>query len=288
MSGPAVAIGIAGWSYADWKRIVYPRGCKDELRFCARLVDCIEINSTFYRPPQARLCASWAERTADLPAFFFTAKLPQEVTHERHLHQALIDDVHEGFAPLCAAGKLRMLLAQFNFRFVDDGETRAFLQAVVAAFDELAPIAIELRHRSWAEPEALAFLGELGASIANLDYPGAQSGFGPWVTGINGRARLAYFRLHGRNAQAWFAKDAGRDQVYDWLYTPDQVEQLAGRTQQIAAEAAQTIVIANNHFEGKELKLALELKAKLHGAPVAVPETLLATYPDLAGIAASP
>ena len=33
--------GIAGWSYDDWKGVVYPRGCKDTLRFCAEHVDLI-------------------------------------------------------------------------------------------------------------------------------------------------------------------------------------------------------------------------------------------------------
>lgn len=281
----STAFGIAGWSYADWKGVVYPPGCKDQLRFCAELVDCIEVNSTFYRPPVARTCASWAERTADLPTFF-TAKLPQDVTHRRLLSVELVEAVHSGFAPLIAAGKLRALLAQFNFRFEDNGEARAFLRHVVEAFGDLAPLVIELRHRSWAEPEALAAVRALGVSIANLDYPGASSGFGLWVTRVNGNASVAYFRLHGRNA-AWFRKDAGRDEVYDYEYSPEEVEQLAARTEQIAAGAEQTIVIANNHYHGKELKLALELAARVRRSKVAVPATLLRAYPALQSIAAS-
>ena len=31
--------GVAGWSYDDWKDVVYPRGCKDTLRAVAELVD---------------------------------------------------------------------------------------------------------------------------------------------------------------------------------------------------------------------------------------------------------
>lgn len=42
-----VFIGIAGWSYPDWRRIVYPAGIKDPLRYLCKYVDCIEINSTF-------------------------------------------------------------------------------------------------------------------------------------------------------------------------------------------------------------------------------------------------
>ena len=43
---PEIKVGIAGWSYDDWRGVVYPRSCKDTLRFCAEFVDYIEINST--------------------------------------------------------------------------------------------------------------------------------------------------------------------------------------------------------------------------------------------------
>ena len=65
-----IRIGPAGWSYPDWEGIVYPRGTKDKLQFIARFVDMIEVNSTFYRPPDRRTAASWAERTAFRPGFF--------------------------------------------------------------------------------------------------------------------------------------------------------------------------------------------------------------------------
>ena len=31
----SVRFGIAGWSYDDWRGVVYPRTCADTLRFCA-------------------------------------------------------------------------------------------------------------------------------------------------------------------------------------------------------------------------------------------------------------
>ena len=92
MSGAArtsVHFGIAGWSYPDWKGTVYPAGCRDLLQFCARFVDCIEINSTFYRTPDPRLCASWALRTAD-SSVFFTAKIPQTFTHQQRIDASAV------------------------------------------------------------------------------------------------------------------------------------------------------------------------------------------------------
>ncbi len=280
-----VRFGIAGWSYEDWKGVVYPHGCKDTLRFCAELVDLIEINSSFYHVPPARNSESWARRVEDLPEFFFTAKLPQEVTHRGELTSRLVEQAREGFAPLVEAGRLRMLLAQFSYRFTFTPDNVAYLERIQESFGCIAPIAVEVRHGSWGKEDALWALSELPCTIVNLDYPGSQSGFGPYVTAMNGAGGMAYFRLHGRNAAAWFDKDAGRDAVYDYEYSEAEVVKLADRVEAIEETATQTIVVANNHYLGKELKLALQLEAWYRRQKVRVPELLLRTYPSLGEIA---
>ena len=54
----ATRIGLAGWSYPDWKGRVYPvkppRGF-DPLAHLAEYFDTIEINSTFYRIPTVKI-----------------------------------------------------------------------------------------------------------------------------------------------------------------------------------------------------------------------------------------
>ena len=101
--------------------------------------------------------------------------------------------------------------------------------------------------------------------------------------GIYG-AGFAYLRLHGRSA-AWFDRSAGRDAVYDWLYPADQVRGLAARARAVHQAVGATLVVANNHFEGKAMKVALELRAGLGEARVEVPELLLDRYPDLGAVA---
>lgn len=278
-----IKVGLAGWSYADWKGIVYPQGCKDTLRHCADYVEVLEVNSTFYRVPDPKQCASWAERVADLPVVF-TAKVPGELTHERRLHKDTLAATRAGFAPLVASKKLEALLLQFSFAFRADAAGKEHLTALVGELCDVAPLVVEVRDRSWQRPDDLAFLRELGVSVANLDYPGAKSGFGLEVTGIDGPRSLAYFRLHGRNSAAWFAKGAGRDAVYDWEYSSSEVAEIAKRALAIAKGAANTLVIANNHFHGKAMKLVLELLAFLRGGPVRVPEPMLSHYPALQSI----
>ena len=279
-----IRVGLAGWSYPDWKGIVYPVGCKDTLRWCAEHVDVLEVNSTFYRIPDAKICAAWIERTRDLPVRF-TAKVPQVLTHQHDAAAALLTATCAGFAPLAGSGRLDALLLQFSHAFAADAAGREHLRALVEGLAGVAPLVVEVRHASWQSAASLAFLAELAVSVANLDYPGARAGFGLEVTGLNGPNGLAYFRLHGRNAAAWFAKGAGRDAVYDWEYSATEVREVAERARAIAHGAASTLVIANNHFHGKAMKLVLELLAFLRGGPVLVPEPMLGRYPDLERIA---
>ena len=277
-------VGIAGWSYDDWKGVVYPSGCRDTLRFCCDFVDCIEINSSFYRTPSIATTESWARRVAD-KAVFFTAKLPRLFTHDGELDPAEVGRVHEGFRPLVEAGLLRVLLAQFSYRFTAAKHNRQHLARIVSACRGLAPIAVEVRHRSWAEDEAMQFLRDLDVSVVHLDYPGSASGFGPRRTGALGTSSVAYFRLHGRNHDAWFRKDAGRDEVYDYEYSAGEVRGISDRIAEIASDAGTTIVIANNHFQGQAVKVALELLAVTLDSKVEVPEPLLQSFPALRRIA---
>lgn len=252
-----VLFGVAGWSYPDWKGIVYPRHCKDTLRAVAERVPLIEINSTFYGLPSAKNCSSWLLRTEELGTLF-TAKLPQEFTHQGVRDPGLIEEVRQGFRPLIESGRCRGLLAQFNYQFECTPDSLEQLTVLARTFGEDAQLFVELRHRSWNDDAALAAVAKLGASVAALDWLGAGSGFSKYVTGVHGPHGRAYFRLHGRNP-AWFQKHAGRDQVYDWEYSRQEVGQIEARIERIEAAAEEVIVVANNHFHGKAMQLLDQL-----------------------------
>ncbi|MEZ5964431.1 MAG: DUF72 domain-containing protein [Planctomycetota bacterium] len=279
----AVHFGIAGFSYADWKNTVYPASCKDPLAFCARYVEVIEINSTFYSTPAPRTTAAWVERTRARGTLFL-AKLGQVFTHEHRLETSEVTAFRDAMRPIALAGRLRALLAQFPFTFTDTPAHRTHLAHLVARFESDAPVAVEVRHGSWQTASALAYLRQLGVSLVHLDHPARAQSFDLGVTDVQAHD-LAYFRLHGRNDAAWWRRGAGRDEVYDWTYSADEVDDIAVRLRAIAATAGSTFVVANNHFEGKAMKLALELMARHEGRQVDVPEPLLATYPDLVAVA---
>jgi uncharacterized protein YecE (DUF72 family) len=274
-------IGIAGWSYADWQGIVYTEPKIDQLVYVSRFVDCIEINSTFYRPPFAKTTRSWLERTSERPDFFFTAKLHQSFTHEGKIDSEIVAQFHRGFEPFLEAGKLKHLLAQFRYDFADDAPARQRLANIVSRFNDAFSLVVELRHKSWEKQDALDFLDGLGVTVCNLDYPTSSRSFNLQYCTVG---RSGYFRMHGRNVEKWFSK-AGRDETYDYYYNERELAGIKGRLDELGKAFEALTVIANNHYRGAELANAIELKALVSGQKQPVPQGLLKTYPNLARIA---
>ncbi len=280
MAGP-VSIGVAGWSYPDWEGIVYTQPKMDQLSYVSEFVDCIEINSTFYRPPFQKTVQAWANKTAQKRDFFFTAKLHQSFTHEGKLDPEVIRQFHTGLEPLTSNGRLRSLLAQFRYDFADSAQTRQRLTQIVGAFSDSFSLVLELRHKSWKKQESLDFLQGLGVAVCNLDYPMSSQSFSlrRCTVGASG-----YFRLHGRNAEKWFSK-AGRDETYNYYYNCRELDQIHKRIDDLSQAFKALTVIMNNHYRSAELANAIELKSLLTGQKQRVPEGLLKTYPNLARIA---
>jgi uncharacterized protein YecE (DUF72 family) len=273
-----VRIGPAGWSYDDWKGRVYPdpvpRGF-DPLAYLSRFFDFIEINSTFYRPAAAAMSQAWARRTPD--AFVFAAKAWERFTHDRDpVPPAEARVFLDGLAPLRDAGKLGAVLLQYPWFFQDSVVSRDRLRRAVDALRSLAPLVVELRHRSWLG--ALDVLRGLELGFCNIDQPASGSA----LTGTRIlTGPVGYIRLHGRNAKAWFSRTAGRDEKYDYLYSPEELRGWVEAAESMSA-ADRLFIVTNNHFQGKAVVNALQL-ARALGRTVEVPDSLRASYPAQLG-----
>ena len=99
-----------------------------------------------------------------------------------------------------------------------------------------------------------------------------------WVTGNRG-----YLRCHGRRRDAWFEFGSDSAARYDYLYSPEELEDLAARTRELMEKAAETYVIFNNHPAGQAVANALELIHLLQpGHKVSPPPGLITAFPRLA------
>lgn len=284
-----IRIGSAGWSYPDWTGVVYPAdpGPKfDPLKYLASYLDCIEINNSFYRIPPPGNAVTWVRRVSERPDFRFTVKLWRGFTHgSDSLTPSGARDAARAFrdflTPLHEEGRLGAVLVQLPYSFHDTEPSRARLAGLLDRF-EAYPLVVELRHGSWLAGDLLSELSARGVGFCNVDQPELSANIPPTAHRTSG---IGYVRLHGRNAEAWFADGAGRDRRYDYLYG---AEELAGWVDRIAAlstGAQDVFIIANNHYRGKGVVNALEIKSAIEKAPVAVPPELAAAYPRLSDIA---
>ena len=62
VAAPGARVGCSGFSYKDWRGIVYPADMPQScwLQHYATMFDTVELNNTFYRLPTAHAVEQWA------------------------------------------------------------------------------------------------------------------------------------------------------------------------------------------------------------------------------------
>src|SRR5512132_4220581 len=82
-AGPVV--GTCGFGYPEWRGRFYPPELPPAswLGFYAQVFEAVELDGTFYRPPEPAQVAVWAEALPE--RFAVPAKVPRAVTHEARL-----------------------------------------------------------------------------------------------------------------------------------------------------------------------------------------------------------
>ncbi|MGH9399103.1 MAG: DUF72 domain-containing protein, partial [Thermoanaerobaculia bacterium] len=222
MTAAVIRVGPAGWSYEDWKGVVYPERpprAFDRLGLIASLFDTSEINSTFYRIPDARMTRDWRGRVAGNPRFAFTAKLFRGFTHEREAGDADARAYLAAMEPLAEEGRLGAVLVQFPISFHGNAANRRHLDGVLGRFSAL-PLAVEFRGSEWDGEATHELLARHKAAFVNIDQPLLD---GNLRATAHGTSELAYFRFHGRNAAKWFGPDTSNAQRYNYLYRPEEL-----------------------------------------------------------------
>jgi uncharacterized protein YecE (DUF72 family) len=244
-----IHIGTAGWNFP--RDLDFPIEGSGLGRYAARF-DCVEINSSFYRPHQRKTYERWAAST---PAGFrFAVKVPQTITHERRLVE--IDDLLARFLHETdgLGDKRGPLLVQLppSLRF-EASSVEAFLGIWRRRTD--APTVLEPRHASWlmAEPERLLAAFKV-ARVA------ADPAIVPEAVEPGGWRDLTYRRLHGSPV------------IYESAYAPSVLDALSARL----AEEPNTWCIFDNTKFGAATRDALAVKAQI---PLSMREGLSTEQP---------
>jgi uncharacterized protein YecE (DUF72 family) len=221
----------------------------------------VECDSTFYRIPSEKTVDGWRDRTP--PGFLFSAKLPQEITHEKGLIDCAAP-LREFLAVMQRLGdKLGPILAQFAYvaKGADAAEyaTGASFRERLAAFLDLWPkerkLAVEVRNATWIAPPLLELLRERGVVLALSAYytmPAPEKLF----AGPDPRtAELTYVRFIGdhKRMDALVGKlKAEGKRKGDWSATAVDRTPEMKRWATVLKSAAQGPVLAyfNNHYAG--------------------------------------
>ena len=266
----AVYIGTSGWSYprgkGTWTGYFYPAGKINELEYYSQFFNTVEVNSSFYRPPDPGYAENWVRRT---PAdFLFAVKLWQKFTHPRMyqaatgeaaaISQSDVDLFRHSIEPLHKSGKLGALLAQFPPSFKNDRYSQQLLSAVIRTFGQYR-LAVELRHRSWSDDAHTAdLLREFNVAWVQIDEPKFPSSI---AADIPLTADIAYFRFHGRNQETWWTGDS--ETRYKYLYSPEEISELADKMKPSLEQASLTFAFFNNHWRGYAPRNATDVKKEL-------------------------
>ena len=269
-----ILVGTASWTdktllASGW----YPKGADNaekRLEYYASQFPLVEVDSTYYTPPNERNSVYWAERTP--PGFTFNVKAfslftqhPTRVAaiykdlrpdtdkatvYLKDLDPAVVDEAWERFlsalAPLADAGRLGAVLLQFPHWFVVGSRNREY---VLQCRERCAPyqVCVEFRHESWMSERnrerTLDFLRSYALPYVCVDMPQGHRSSVPPV--VQATARLAVVRFHG-HSEKWESRDI--HERFGYLYTQEELIPWADRIRELSESTEQVHVLMNNCY----------------------------------------
>jgi uncharacterized protein YecE (DUF72 family) len=286
-----ILVGTASWTdktllESGW----YPPEASSpeaRLRYYAEQFPLVEVDSTYYTPPNERNSELWAARTPDyfrfnIKAFSLLTLHPTRVdalykdlrpdtdkrnVYAKDLDAKIIDQVWERFLsalePLHKAGKLGALLFQFPQWFTIRRSNKNYL---LECKERVAPyrLCIEFRSATWFKDEqtteeTLDFLRSYGLPYVVVDMPQGHASSVPPVVAAT-TPDLSVVRFHGHSGK-WDSRD-----IYDrfgYLYDEDELRPWAPRIRALGEQTRETHVLLNNCYRNYAQTNARQLAALL-------------------------
>ena len=280
-----IRVGTASWTdktllASGW----YPdevESAADRLAYYAKQFPLVEVDSTYYTPPNERNSVLWVQRTP--PEFVFNIKayslLTQHPTRPNSLYKDLrlegatknvylkdldektVDEVWQRFldalAPLHDAGKLGTILFQFPQWFPIGKRNKEYLLQVKERCGPMR-MAVEFRNKTWLseqnQEETLDFLRDYAVPYVSVDMPQGHASSVPPI--LAATADLAVVRFHG-HSDKWTSRD-----IYDrfgYLYSERELADWAPKLRELADSAERTYVLMNNCYSDYAQRNAAQL-----------------------------
>ncbi len=261
-----ILIGTSGWGYDEWIGVFYPKSLRKEdyLSYYSQIFYTNEINTTFYNIPNPWVVKNWVKRTPE--DFFFTAKLPQTITHDSKLDvDTCMDDLNiylNVMQPLIDSGKLLAFLIQLPPSFKKREHFSNLREFISNWPDELKEtnyhVAVEFRNKSWMSDDVFSYLSD-----QNLSYCAVIEPLLPPRMDVT-NSKFAYIRFHGYGRKIWF----------NYCFNEAEIEKWAIQVKEVIQKAEKVGIYFNNHFSGYATKNSLMMINKLELSPRTNPNSV--------------
>lgn len=289
----SILVGTASWSDPGFVERWYPSGMApaDRLPWYAQQFEMVEVNSTFYSVPDLRMVERWCRSTPE--PFTFDVKLHQllsrhstaakmlppalrklaetdakgKVALTPRLEKAMLNEFVKPVELMRSFGKLGALLLQLSPAFSPKTHRLDELDEIVGTLSAY-PVAVEFRNRNWVADderrgELAKFCRDRGVTLVSVDTPKEEhfTIMPPTLDEVT-NPRLAYLRLHGRDARAYTTgKTVATRFNYD--YSGEEIAEVADRTRDLAQKAEAVHVVFNNNALDYAPHAAARLRAAL-------------------------
>jgi uncharacterized protein YecE (DUF72 family) len=238
-------LGTAGWTIPGAQSAAFPAEGSHLERY-SRLMNAVEINSTFHRPHRHSTYVRWAASVPD--TFRFCLKVPKAITHTAKLVNAepLLDTFLQEASLL--GEKLTCLLVQLApSHAFDAAVARSFFSGLRKRFEH--GVACEPRHATWFTPQADRVLARYGIARVAADPAPVEA-----AAHTGGCDSLRYFRWHGSPRR------------YYSSYPEERLAALAQVLQSELREARTVWCIFDNTVTGAALANALSVRDAMQSA----------------------
>jgi uncharacterized protein YecE (DUF72 family) len=272
-----IKVGTASWTdktllASGW----YPDDvttAEERLAFYTENFPVVEVDATYYSPPNERNSELWAARTPagftfNIKAFSLLTQHPTRVSalykelrpdtdkrnvYLKDLEPAAVDAVWERFLaallPLRDAGKLGAVLFQFPQWFpIGKANKRYLLECQERCRASGVRVCVEFRNKTWLSEEnrdeTLDFLRSYSVPYVCVDMPQGHASSVPPVVAATA-SDLAVVRFHG-HSDKWESRDIY--ERFGYLYSEEELKEWAPKVRELGEQAAETHVLLNNCY----------------------------------------